>query len=99
MQLLLKAQLAVWLFVATVWARELHGGTTVDWGTQYVGNGDVHIFSGAIWSIINNAASDFHGNIRVDSNAGLYVSSVSPNIALSATLMDMIYGFVNNGVV
>ncbi|CCG25651.1 hypothetical protein CORT_0C02750 [Candida orthopsilosis Co 90-125] len=99
MQLLLRAQFAVWLFIATVWARELHGGTTVDWGTQYVGNGDVHIFSGAIWSIINNAASDFHGNIRVDTNAGLYVSSVSPNVALSATLMDMIYGFVNNGVV
>ncbi|CAD1812131.1 Cell wall protein IFF6 [Candida parapsilosis] len=99
MQVLLKAQVLLWLLVATAWGRDFQGGNTVDWGTQNVGNGDVHIHSGAIWSIINNAASDFHGNIQVDSNAGLYVSSVTPSVALSATLYDSIYGFVNNGVV
>ena len=97
--MLLKAQVLLWLLVATAWGRDFQGGDTIDWGTQNVGQGDVHIHSGALWSIINNAASDFHGNIQVDSNAGLYVSSVNPNIALSATLYDLIYEFVNNGVV
>uniref|UniRef100_A0AAJ8W7D8 Hyphally-regulated cell wall protein N-terminal domain-containing protein n=1 Tax=Candida parapsilosis (strain CDC 317 / ATCC MYA-4646) TaxID=578454 RepID=A0AAJ8W7D8_CANPC len=97
--MLLKAQVLLWLLVATAWGRDFQGGNTIDWGTQNVGQGDVHIHSGALWSIINNAASDFHGNIQVDSNAGLYVSSVNPNIALSATLYDTIYEFVNNGVV
>ncbi|KAI5911730.1 Cell wall protein IFF9, partial [Candida parapsilosis] len=99
MRLLLRAQLVLWLLIATAWARNFQGGKTVDWGNQNVGTGDVHIFPGAIWSIINNAASDFHGNIQVDENGGLYVSAVSPSITLSATLYDSIYGFVNNGVV
>ena len=99
MQVLLKAQVLLWLLVATAWGRDFQGGNTVDWGSQYVGNGDVHIHSGAIWSIINNAATDFHGNIQVDKNAGLYASVVTPSITLSATLYDSIYGFVNNGVV
>ncbi|CAD1812777.1 Hyphally regulated cell wall protein N-terminal family protein [Candida parapsilosis] len=97
--MLLKAQVLLWLLVATAWGRDFQGGNTIDWGTQNVGQGDVHIHSGALWSIINNAASDFHGNIQVDSNAGLYVSSVTSNVALSATLYDTIYEFVNNGVV
>ena len=99
MQSLFRAQLVLWLFIATAWARNFQGGKTIDWGTQNVGYGDVHIFPGAIWSIINNAASDFHGNIQVDENGGLYVSAVSPSITLSATLYDSIYGYVNNGVV
>jgi len=99
MQSLFRAQLVLWLFIATAWAKNFQGGKTIDWGTQNVGYGDVHIFPGAIWSIINNAASDFHGNIQVDENGGLYVSAVSPSITLSATLYDSIYGFVNNGVV
>jgi len=99
MQLLLNAQVVVWLFIATAWGRELQGGFIVDWGSQNVGNGDVSLYSKSIWSIINNAATDFHGNIKVDATSGLYVSTVSPQVSLSATLYDLIYSFVNDGIV
>nr|QCW05823.1 Iff101 [Candida metapsilosis] len=99
MNILLKFHLAVWLLVATALAKDIQSGTIVDWGTQNVGYGDIHIFSKAIWSIINNAASNFHGNIQIDKAGGLFVSVVNPKITLSATLMDLKYGFVNNGVV
>ncbi|KAF6046353.1 Hyphally regulated cell wall protein N-terminal family protein [Candida parapsilosis] len=99
MQLLLNAQVVVWLFIATAWGRELQGGFIVDWGSQNVGNGDVSLYSKSIWSIINNAATDFHGNIKVDATSGLYVSTVSPQVSLSATLYDSIYSFVNDGIV
>ncbi|KAG5419410.1 hypothetical protein I9W82_003177 [Candida metapsilosis] len=100
MRILSKIQLAVCLFIATAWADyNIQTGTIVDWGTQNVGLGDVNIAAGAIWSIINNAASDFHGNINVGQNGGLYVSAVDPSITLSATLYDSIYGVVNNGVI
>ena len=99
MQLFLQVQVVLWLLVTTAWARDFHGGVTVDWGTLNVANGDVHIYPNSIWSIINNHASNFNGNIQVDKDAGLYISSVSPKVSLSVTLSALKWFFINNGVV
>ena len=99
MKLLLQVHLVLWFLIATVCGRDFRRGTFIDWGSKRIGKVDVHIYSKAVWSIINNHASHFDGNIYVEAHAGLYVSSISPRCSLSATLSSLIYGFVNHGVV
>ncbi|KAG5419939.1 hypothetical protein I9W82_001819 [Candida metapsilosis] len=96
---LLRVQLAILLLISTAWARVIYGGLIVDWGTHHLGKSDVRILPKGIWSIINNAASNFYGNVKVERDGGLYISAVSPRVVLHATLMDHFHYFVNNGVV
>jgi len=99
MQSLIKVQVVLWLLIATVWGRDFHNGVTVDWGKQTIPKGNIHVWSNAIWSMINNHNAEFRGNIQVDNDAGLYVSSVTPKVCLHARMPSLKYGIVNNGVI
>ncbi|EMG49386.1 hypothetical protein G210_5853, partial [Candida maltosa Xu316] len=72
---------------------------TVDRGTISLNVGDVTVDSGASWSIINNAVSAFVGSLDVQSNAGLYITSTSPLIALQVTLTSLLNTITNDGTI
>ena len=103
MRLFLQFQVVMWLLAATVWGKDFKGGTIVEWGAQDLSFGDVHVFPNTIWSMINNAASNFRGNIQVDKTGGLYVSTNSSDMQLSATAREFalhpVYSFINDGIV
>ncbi|CAL1210712.1 unnamed protein product [Candida parapsilosis] len=97
MQMFDKALLLAWLLISTVCSLEITKNR-IDRGSINLGNEDITIRSGAFWSIINNAGTNFNSNINVDEGGIFYVSSVSPQVSLSVTLLGS-YTLINNGVI
>nr|QCW05814.1 Iff01 [Candida metapsilosis] len=71
----------------------------VDQNSVNLNVGDITIHSGASWSIINNAVTAFVSSLDVQSNAGLYISSTSPLIALQVTMLGLLNSITNDGVI
>lgn len=86
------------LLLSTAWSLDITVDR-IDRGSITITNENINIHSGSFWSIINNAASNFVSNINVESGAALYVSSVSPDISLSTTILLDSYSLTNNGVI
>ncbi|KAI5954284.1 hypothetical protein KGF54_002059 [Candida jiufengensis] len=61
--------------------------------------GEVTIHSGAYWSVINNAVSNFAADIHVQPNAGLYISSFTPFISLKVEMTSLIRTITNDGII
>ncbi|KAI5968159.1 hypothetical protein KGF57_000242 [Candida theae] len=71
----------------------------LDRGSLSLNVGDITVHSGAYWSIINNAITAFVSSLTVQPNAGLFISSTSPLIALQVTLLGLLNSITNNGVI
>ncbi|KAK6875044.1 Hyphally regulated cell wall protein 3, partial [Candida tropicalis] len=71
----------------------------VDRGAIDLSAGDITIHSGASWSIINNALTSILGSVEVQEEAGLYITSTLPLLALEVTLTSLIDSITNDGVI
>ncbi|KAI5970594.1 hypothetical protein CANMA_000335 [Candida margitis] len=89
---------SAWFLLSTVWSLDITKDK-IDRGTITINNEDITIRSGAFWSIVNNAITSFISNVNVEPGAALYVSSVSSQISLTATLLGDTYSIVNDGVI
>ncbi|EMG48043.1 hypothetical protein G210_1465, partial [Candida maltosa Xu316] len=93
-----KVIITSWLLLNTALALEI-SSNTVDRGTIALNVGDITIDSGASWSIINNAVSTLVGSLDVQPDAGFYITSTSPLIALQVTLTSLLSTINNDGTI
>ncbi|KHC46443.1 hypothetical protein MGC_05695, partial [Candida albicans P37039] len=98
MQLFQNIIVSIALLTQIVFAIEITENK-VDRGTVTLNLGDITIYPGASWSIIDNAYTNFVGKLDVRDGAGLYISSTSHLLALQVSLTTLLHSITNNGVV
>ncbi|KAF6067020.1 Hyphally regulated cell wall protein N-terminal family protein [Candida albicans] len=98
MQLFQNILVSIALLTQVVFAIEITENK-VDRGTVTLNLGDITIYPGASWSIIDNAYTNFVGKLDVRDGAGLYISSTSHLLALQVSLTALLHSITNNGVV
>nr|QCW05821.1 Iff51 [Candida metapsilosis] len=72
---------------------------TVARGAYNFGAGPITVHSGATWSIVNNANSAFISSLHVEQDARFFVTSISPLISSTVTLLGVINSIVNDGLI
>lgn len=98
MQLFQNIFVSIALLTQIVFAIEITENK-VDRGTVTLNLGDITIYPGASWSIIDNAYTNFVGKLDVRDGAGLYISLTSHLLALQVSLTTLLHSITNNGVV
>lgn len=98
MQLFLNIIVSLALLTQLVFALEITENK-IDRGTVTLNLGDITIYPGASWSIIDNAYTNFVGKLDVRAGAGLYISLTSHLLALQVSLTTLLHSITNNGVV
>ena len=98
MQLFQNILVSIALLTQVVFAIEITENK-VDRGTVTLNLGDITIYPGASWSIIDNAYTNFVGKLDVRDGAGLYISLTSHLLALQVSLTTLLHSITNNGVV
>ncbi|KHC28212.1 hypothetical protein MGQ_05707, partial [Candida albicans P76067] len=96
MQLFQNILVSIALLTQIVFAIEITENK-VDRGTVTLNLGDITIYPGAFWSIIDNAYTNFVGKLDVRDGAGLYISSTSHLLALQVSLTTLLHSITNNG--
>ncbi|EAZ63217.2 hyphally regulated cell wall protein, partial [Scheffersomyces stipitis CBS 6054] len=91
-----KYILAVLTLITSVMARTITTNT-IDRGAISLGLGDTIIEDGVYWSIIDNLATAFAGNVDVGSGSGLYISGLNPLLSMSVTLLSG--SLTNDGII
>lgn len=86
------------LFTQLIFAIEI-AENKVDRGTITLNLGDIIIYTGATWSIIDNAYTNFVGKLDVRADAGLYISLTSHLLALQVSLTTILHSITNNGII
>ena len=98
MQLFQNILVSIALLTQVVFAIEITENK-VDRGTVTLNLGDITIYPGVSWSIIDNAYTNFVGKLDVRDGAGLYISLTSHLLALQVSLTTLLHSITNNGVV
>ncbi|KAG7666325.1 uncharacterized protein J8A68_000140, partial [[Candida] subhashii] len=88
--------LPFYLIFASVFADTVIDTNTVTRGFLEI-DGSVTVESDSYWAIIDNALTSFVGDVRVQEDATLYITSLSPSLALTVEMLNPLHLFVNKG--
>ncbi|KAK6453582.1 hyphally regulated cell wall protein, partial [Scheffersomyces xylosifermentans] len=93
--MLFRKYLAIVLSIATVWATTISSNTITRGSVNL--NDAVTVNNGVYWSIIDNLAAAFGGDLTVGTGSGLYITTDNNLIAQSVTLLSG--NILNNGII
>lgn len=93
-----KLLLVTYLFILRTSAIEVYDHR-VDRGVFDIQFGDIKIYPGATWSLIDRAISAFVGELQVERDAGFYITLTNPWIGLEVGFTSLHKSIVNHGVI
>ena len=98
MKLFQNILISIALLTQLIFAIEI-AENKVDRGSITLNLGDIIIYTGATWSIIDNAYTNFVGKLDVRADAGLYITLTSHLLALQVSLTTILHSITNNGII